>query len=141
MRSSAALGLVLLVAAAACGGETRSAEGAVRAWSKALNAGDNEGAASLFAPGATVIQGGRTLVLGTHAEAVAWNASLPCAGKIVDLESEDGSATATFLLSDRGTTRCDGPGERATALFRVRDGRIVLWHQLERPSPDAEESV
>jgi hypothetical protein len=39
--------------------------------------------------------------------------------------------TATFLLDDRTTSACDAPGAEATAAFRIADGKIVLWHQLD----------
>jgi hypothetical protein len=38
---------------------------------------------------------------------------------------------ATFRLGDRQHSRCDGPGDLATAIFRVVKGKIVLWHQAE----------
>ena len=129
----AATALALLIALAGCGGGGQSAESVVRAWNTAVNRGDNERAAELFAPGAEVVQAGQALRLQTRAEAVLWNASLPCAGTTVDLSVEDDTATATFVLSDRKTSACDGPGERASAVFRVRDGKIVLWHQLSSP--------
>lgn len=120
----------MVAALAGCGGGSPSPESVVRAWSNALNAGDNERAASLFAPGAEIVQSGRVLRLWTHADAVAWNAALPCSGRIVSISTEGDTATATFVLGDRLTSACDGPGQRATAVFRVRDGKIVLWHQL-----------
>jgi hypothetical protein len=49
--------------------------------------------------------------------------------------------SATFLLGNRLRSRCDGPGTRALALVRVRDGKIVLWHQLESPIEQEEESA
>jgi hypothetical protein len=113
-----------------CGG-SRSDEDVVRAWSTALNAGDNEAAADLFAPGAQVVQGGRTIRLATHDDAVAWNASLPCSGEIVEVETEGDTVTATFVLDDRTTSPCDAPGAQATAAFHIEDGKIVLWHQLD----------
>ena len=122
----AALVLVL----AGCGGSGRTPESVVRAWSEALNAGDNQAAAELFAPGAQVVQGGRTIRLETRADAVAWNAALPCSGRIVELSRESETVTATFLLGDRTTSACDAPGAQATAAFRIEDGKIVLWHQL-----------
>jgi hypothetical protein len=128
---SSRLATALVAAAlAACGGGPSSAADVVRAWSRALNAGDNDTAADLFASGARVEQAGRVLVLRTHAQAVAWNSSLPCSGKIVALSAEgDERATATFLLFDRRTSRCGAPGGRATAVFTVRDGKIVRWRQ------------
>ena len=134
MRPWLAAALLLAVLAGCGGGETTPAS-VVRAWSKALNAGDNDAAANLFAPRAEIIQNGVATRLRTHAEAVAWNASLPCSGKIVDLSTSGATVTATFLLGDRTTGPCDGPGQRATAIFRVRDGKIVLWHQVPTATP------
>jgi limonene-1,2-epoxide hydrolase len=137
LRRLSALGLVLIVVAAGCGGGPASPESVARAWSQELNAGDNEAAASLFALNATVIQAGRVVTLRTYEDAVAWNASLPCAGEIVAIRERGEDAVATFVLRDRQDTKCDGPGEKATALFRVRKGKIVLWHQTSDLRPPA----
>ena len=126
---------------AGCGSSDDSPERVVRAWSDALNAGDNEAAADLFAPGAQIIQGGRTVRLGTHDEAVAWNASLPCSGRIVEVERDGDTVTATFLLDNRTTSPCDAPGAQATAAFRIEDGKIVLWHQLDGESEETGPTV
>lgn len=108
----------------------------MRHWSADLNAGDNEGAASLFARNATVIQGENVYTLRSHAEAVEWNTSLPCAGQIVSITTRGETTVATFVLADRQQSRCDGPGGTATALVRVHHGRIVLWHQTaSAPAP------
>ena len=128
-----ALVLVIMAVATGCGGGSASPESVVREWSDALNAGDNERAADLFAPNAEVVQPGQVLKLRTHAEAVAWNSSLPCAGQIVSIKTAGRTATATFELGDRRNSRCDGPGQRATAIFRVVKGKIVLWHQTATP--------
>ena len=135
MRFLLGIGVCSALIAAGCGGGERSPESVVRAWSSALNAGDNEGAAELFAPGARIVQGGAEERLGSHAEAVAWNAGLPCSGRIVRVQSRGDTVTATFVLGDRETSRCDGPGAKARAVFRVRAGKIVLWHQV--PVPEA----
>jgi limonene-1,2-epoxide hydrolase len=117
------------VLAAGCGGGQPSAQSVVRAWSQALNAEDNKGAADLFAPGAEIVQGTRVIRLRNHAEAEAWNSALPCSGRIVSIKSHGQTARATFVLGDRQHSRCDGPGDHATAIFRVVKGKIVLWHQ------------
>jgi limonene-1,2-epoxide hydrolase len=131
-----AIGAILLPA---CGSSDPSAESVVRAWSQALNSDDNERAADLFAPGAEVVQAGRVLNLRSHTDAVAWNAALPCAGRIVSIKTAGKTATATFKLGDRPSSRCDGPGQRATAIFRVVKGKIVLWHQTApEGAPQAE---
>ena len=127
--------LVILAVAAGCGGGSTSPESVVREWSDALNAGDNERAADLFAHGAQVVQGNSVLFLQTHADAVDFNSALPCSGKIVDVTTDDDTATATFVLGDRRKTQCDAPGQKAVAAFRVVHGKIVLWHQLPSPAP------
>ena len=119
----------LAYALAGCGGSHPSAESVVRAWSQALNSDDNEAAANLFAKGARIIQGGNDFRLVTHADAVAWNAALPCSGKILAITTRGNLTTATFILGDRKSSKCDGPGARTTAVFKVRNGKITLWHQ------------
>ena len=121
------LAAVVLTAIAGCGGSPPSTESVVRAWSQALNTDDNERAADLFARNAEIVQG----------DAVRWNSSLPCSGRIVSITAKGQTATATFLLGDRQHSRCDGPGEHATAIFRVVKGKIVLWHQTEAATPPA----
>ena len=102
----------------------------MRAWSKALNANDNVRAARLFAPGARIIQQGVDVPLTSRALAVAFNESLPCAGKIVSIRVRGSRATATFLLGERPKHHCDGPGQKAAAVFTVRGGKIVRWQQV-----------
>lgn len=123
------LAATLALLASGCGDSQPSAQSVVRAWSQALNADDNKGAADLFALGAEVVQGSTVMHLQTHAEAEAWNSALPCSGKIVSIKSHGQTARATFRLGDRQHSRCDGPGELATAIFKVEKGKIVLWHQ------------
>jgi hypothetical protein len=123
------LGAAALALVAGCGGGPPSPESVVRAWSQSLNTGDNEAAAELFAPAAQVIQG-RTFVLRTKRDAIAFNEALPCSGEIVELETDGDTVRATFLLGDRETSRCDAPGARVRAAFRVHEGKIVVWEQL-----------
>jgi ketosteroid isomerase-like protein len=127
---------MLVVVAAGCGGGDPSAESVVRAWSEALNTGDDEAAADLFAPGAEIVQGDARGTLRTHADAVLFNRSLPCSGRIVRVEDEGDGVTATFLLGDRPRSACDAPGAEVRAFFRVEEGKITLWHQLPGASAD-----
>jgi limonene-1,2-epoxide hydrolase len=130
------LASLLLVGAllVGCGSSSPSAESVVRAWSHELNTGDNEAAAKLFAPGAKVVQAQTELKLNTLEQAIRWNADLPCSGRIVAIASDGDTATATFVLGERQKQECDGPGRRATAIFRVEQGKIVLWHQTDGAS-------
>jgi hypothetical protein len=111
----------------------------VRAWSAALNKGNNEAAANLFAKNAIVAQPGYTLPLKTHKLAVLWNKSLPCAGHILWITVKKNVADATFRLSDRSPVqRCDAPGTRARAAFTVVKGKIAAFVQLPvipKPQP------
>lgn len=107
----------------------------MREWSDALNAGDNEHAADLFAHGAQIVQGNSVYFLQTHQDAVQFNSALPCSGRIVDVTTEADTATATFVLGNRKKSRCDSPGQKAVAAFKVLHGKIVLWHQLPSPTP------
>jgi len=117
--------------ASACGSKkTADPAAVVQSWSQAINASDNETAAGLFADGAIVIQDGQKTTLAGHDEALAFNASLPCGGKIVDQSVAGNEVTATFTLTRRPGHMCDGTGESAVAVFRVSDGKITLWHQL-----------
>jgi limonene-1,2-epoxide hydrolase len=128
--------LLLVAALAGCGSTPPSPESVVRAWSQELNTGDNRAAAKLFAPDAQIVQAGTTLRLRTQAQAVAWNAALPCSGRIVSIKATGDTTRATFILGDREKRKCDGPGQRATAIVRVKKGKIVLWHQTSaQPAP------
>jgi hypothetical protein len=124
---------VLATAAAGTAQAADTPAGIVRAWSKALNTNNNERAANLFARNARVVQPGVDVRLDSHGLAVAFNASLPCAGRILALRVSGNRATATFRLGQRPKHHCDAPGARAAALFVVRDGKIVLWQQVPVP--------
>jgi limonene-1,2-epoxide hydrolase len=130
----AAITLALL-ALTACGSHKTSSPGqVVRAWSAALDRNDSEAAGHLFADGAQVIQGD-VLTLATHADAVRWNAALPCGGVITLLEPRsNGQILAIFDLTDRPQHSCDAPGTKAAAVFEVKNGKIVLWHQVDVPN-------
>jgi hypothetical protein len=132
MRLSATL--LALLALTACGGtKAASAPEVVRAWSAALDRNDNEHAARLFARGAQIVQNGE-LTLATHADAVRWNAGLPCGGRISHLELHGKSQVlVVFELQPRPHHSCDATGGQAAAIFRVKDGEIVLWHQTAVP--------
>jgi hypothetical protein len=133
MRAPLALLAALLVAG--CGGSDPSPESVVRAWSSAVSAGDEGGAARLFAEGAQVIRFGSAFRLRTYEEARAFNARLACLPAVQRLRAEADVVRATFTLARPTGGACG----RLRALFRVREGKIVLWHQLdlEPPRPPA----
>jgi xanthine/CO dehydrogenase XdhC/CoxF family maturation factor len=125
--------VALVFSLVACGDnekEPAGAEEVVRAWSRALNTGNNEAAAELFALGALIEQPPLVFRVRTREDALAWNRGLPCSGKIVALTAEGDVVEATFLLGNRGASPCDAPGGRATAIFRVDAGKIILFRQV-----------
>ena len=133
-----ALAATLAVAAAGSGAaiaahSAASPEAVARAWSKALNANDNAAAAKLFAHNAHVVQPGVDGFLSSRAIAIAFNASLPCGGRVVAVDVTGNRAVATFLLGERPKHHCDAPGVKAAALFVVRNGKITLWQQVAVP--------
>jgi limonene-1,2-epoxide hydrolase len=135
MRRGLAFCLLTLVCAVAVGGcgddGTADPVSVVEGWSKALNAGDNEAAADLFADNAVVVQGGeQPATLAGPEDARAFNASLPCGGKIVETALDGNEVTATFTLTRRPDHMCDDLGGTVVAVFTVVDGKITLWHQL-----------
>jgi hypothetical protein len=122
--------IAALVVLVGCGAhKPASPEQVARDWSAALDRNDNEAAARLFDNGAQIVQN-TELVLSSHADAVRWNAALPCGGKITSVSHPNATdVIVVFTLEDRPRHACDAPGQEAAALFRVRDGKIVLWHQ------------
>jgi limonene-1,2-epoxide hydrolase len=133
------LALAVTVALAGCGGSD-SPEQVVRGWSAALNAGDDEKAAGYFAKDARVVQGDDTYTLPTREAAEQFNAGIPCSGRILSVTVEGNEVTAVFLLGDRRRSRCDGPGQKATAVFEIEHGKIVLWHQIPPSAPQGNPS-
>lgn len=142
MKRLLALAGVLAVAAAGSGAaiaarSSASPAAVARAWSKALNANDNVRAAELFAPNARIVQRAVDVRLTSRALAIAFNASLPCAGRVVAVTVQGNRAVATFVLGERPKHRCDAPGVKAAALFVVRGGKIILWEQIAVSKPNA----
>src|SRR3954452_22287311 len=105
----------------------------VRRWSRALHANDNQAAAALFAPRARVVQPGVDVRLKPQ-PAVAFNASLPCAGKITRIQRHGSRVVAPFVLGERPRRTGDATGVKSAALFVVENGLIVLWQQVPVPS-------
>ena len=145
-----ACALVLAVGAAGCGSDAGEAdaptpEGAlaqsedervINAWNDAVNAGDYDRAANLFAPGAIVQQIVETR-LRTHADAVEFNSGLPCRADVTGIrEEDDGSTVGEFSLREGRTGEC-AEGGNAEVRFVIRDGQIEEWRQLPTPAPQA----
>ena len=139
MRTLALCMLALLLgapaASAAAMGSPAEKKRIVHAWSDRLNSYDNAGVARLFATPAVFVQGGTVLRLETRADITLWHRLLPCAGRIVSITVQGEYATAIFVLADGKHRRCDARGQKAAAIFRVRNGKIVSWVQIPVPEP------
>ncbi len=141
--------LLCLVLVAGCGGgsearearvpETASPEAVVRGWADDLRRGDLDGATGRFAVPAIVANGTPEIRLTTRRQIRFFNETLPCGGRVTETERHHGVIIATFVLTDRPGSKCDGDGNRAKAAFEVRDGKIVRWLRVpvdgERRTP------
>jgi hypothetical protein len=105
----------------------------VRAWSRLLNADDNQGVARLFAVPAVIVQGPFVYRLRTYEQVARWHAGLPCSGTVVSITIRGRYATAVFRLGNRRRSRCDAPGTLAAARFEIVRGKIVSWVQVAVP--------
>jgi hypothetical protein len=132
------LAVVFAIALTGCGDSPEDPTAIVERWSQAINSGDDESAADLFADEAMVIQGGQSITLASHEDALSFNASLPCGGTIVERSLDGDEVTATFTLTQRPEHTCDGPGQTAVAVFQITDGKIVVWRQLPAPPSDSQ---
>jgi ketosteroid isomerase-like protein len=130
--------VVMTVVVAGCGDDAQDPTAIVESWSKAINASDDEAAANLFADDVTVIHNGQSVRLVGYDEALSFNASLSCGGRIVEQTLDGDVVTATFALTRRPGHMCDNTGQTTVALFRITDGKIALWHQLPTSEPDTQ---
>jgi hypothetical protein len=123
---------VLALAVAGCGGSShRTPAQVVRAWSAALNRGDEEAAAALFGSKVEIVAGDYQTVLHTRAEVLAFHREIVFCGPIVRLAREHDEIVALFSLASRRSGRCDRGGrEQASVAFRIRDGKIVFFDQI-----------
>ena len=132
MRRAQLFLVVLAVAAAGCGGSShRTPAEVVRAWSAALNRGDEEAAAALFGPNAVFVAGDYQTVLRTREQALAFHREMVWCGPIVRLRAHSDEVEAQFSLASRPNAHCERGGrERGSVYFRVRDGKIVFFDQI-----------
>lgn len=92
----------------------------VQQWIEAVNAGDNVGATSLFAPRAVAVIGDQETQ-----DILAFNESLECSATVVS-SSESGEAISVEVeLGERQGKSCPNPGDVITITASVRNGKIV----------------
>jgi hypothetical protein len=124
--------ILLAVAAAGCGGSShRTPVQVVRAWSSAVNRGDEEAAVALFGPNAVFVAGDYQTVLRTRADVLAFHREMVWCGPIVRLAAHGDEVEAQFSLASRPTAHCERGGrERGSVYFRIREGKIVFFDQI-----------
>lgn len=109
----------------------------IRAWADALRHGDVRAAAGYFALPSVMINGtdaagtALEITIGTQADALAANATLPCGAQLVSADQRGRYVNALFRLTGRpglGGSDCQGGvGTTARTNFVIADGRIVEW--------------
>ena len=106
----------------------------IREWSDTLRGGDEVGAARFFAvPSIVQIQPGEPIYhITRRAEAVAFQAVLPCGARLLRAERDGRYVNALFRLTMRPGATCDAPGATARTDFVIRHGKIAEW----RRAPD-----
>lgn len=111
----------------------------IRGWSRELNAGHFEQAASFFARNAVVEQLDQVRLPNRKA-AVAFNQSLPCRADVTDVKSEGKTVVAAFQLRPgKGSkSTCDGA---ARVRFRFSGTKFIEWRQLGPPDAAPGDSV
>ncbi|MFN8162125.1 MAG: hypothetical protein U0R52_13875 [Solirubrobacterales bacterium] len=145
--SLAALIVPIALAAPGCGGGGETIRGTglppghegvevISRWVGALSRGDVSAAAKLFALPAVVENGTPPIRLRTREDAVVFNRSLPCGGRLVGARPEGRFIAATFRLTDRPGGACgSGEGTLARAEFLIRAGKIAEWRRLPDRAP------
>jgi len=103
-----------------------SHERTVRAWSRALNAGEYERAAMFFIRGAIIDQGTEIQLI-TPAQILDFNRGLPCRADVTRVVEEKRATLAFFRLKR-------GPGGPCRGIVRVRftihGGKFSQFRQL-----------
>ena len=123
----------------ASGGRSRppapaSATRVIRGWSDTLRGGDEIGAARYFAvPSIIQIEPGQPIYhITRRAQAVAFQAVLPCGARLLSAVRDGRYVNALFRLTMRPGATCDSPGQTARTDFVIRRGKIAEW----RRAPD-----
>ncbi len=112
----------------------------IRGWSRELNAGHFEQAASFFAPNAIVQQVDR-IRLPDRSAAVAFNKSLPCRAEVTDVKAEGHSVVVAAFRLRPGKGPKSSCDSAARVRFRFAGHKFIEWRQLAQPQPEPAGSV
>ncbi len=139
MRHSLALGLIVALALAACGGNDPEIPGGadpaeaqvINEWAMTLSEGDVDAAAAFFAI-PSVAENGPVLRIRNLDDARLFNSSLPCGAELTNATPEGDFIVATFRLTERpGLGLCGpGTGETAQTAFVIEEGKITEWRRV-----------
>jgi hypothetical protein len=109
----------------------------IRAWSKALRAGDVAGAASFWALPAKVQNATPVLTLSSRDDVRVFNGSLSCGAVVTGAGGAPrGFTIVRFRLTERRGGACgSGVGHSAETAVLVRGGLIAGWYRLPDTTP------
>lgn len=102
------------------------------AWAAALRRGDAADAARFFVL-PTIVSQGDPVELTTRAQLQAFNDSLPCGARLLEVQHDGRFVVGTFRLTERPDNTCDAPGQLVRVAFVFRGRRFSEWYQV----PDA----
>lgn len=105
----------------------------IRAWSDQMRLGHVDKATSYFSVPAIVSNSGGPVTLKTRAEVRFFNLSLPCGAKLERTIAGKRYTIATFELTERVGSHCDGTGAQAATAFAFRRGKISEWRRVSVP--------
>jgi hypothetical protein len=111
-------------------GHAPSEAAAIRDWSRSMDAGEYDRAASYFARNA-IVQQVREMRLRTHADAVDFLRGLPCKADVTKIVDEGRTLLASFRLRAGPGGPCKGS---ARVRFKIDHGRFTEWRQLLEPA-------
>ena len=105
----------------------------IRTWTDELRRGHLNKATAQFSLPTIVSNSGPAITLKTRAEIRFFNLSLPCGAKLRRTIKGKHYTIATFVLTDRVGSRCDGTGNLAATAFAFRKGKISEWRRVTVP--------
>ena len=105
----------------------------LRGWGKALRHDRSARAASYFTVPAIVAQG-NALFLRSAADVKRFNASFPCAARLLHVQPDGRFVIGTFELTPRPQHKCSAAGDLLRVAFALRRRKIAEWREVPQPS-------
>jgi hypothetical protein len=110
-------------------GEAEQLRPVLSGWTEALTAGDDQRAARYFTV-PTIWAQGDPVELRSAEQVLAYNRSLPCGAKVLEVQQDGRYVVATLRLRQRPGGRCSDVGELLRVAFVVRSGKFTELRQI-----------